>query len=240
MDPITTTFDTFDDGRNPVTAERTEGFWQCGFRCAIPHYIALGAAQLAVALTPGEAVVGHHVRWFTGETLLAAGDGSLDDGNELRAAVVVAYNPNLNQLQRYLVERDEALDGDGAPITDAEIAAAIPTTSYNAGLWIRCGDLRWVRSGTVVTLEIEQLERAYGVLSDIKDATGVGDAVEPTEGDQTSGYFEGQEVIAFSLDFADVADGALATFGVRHTKLTTKVNTTIKNRQKKSKSSVAT
>lgn len=175
-----------------------------GLRLIPAHSVVLAAASLFLAFTPGEAVFGHNVSQHRGGVLQANAGNTLTDAHEVHAAVVAFHNPITHRTGIALVDRAEEDTGDGVPITDTEIEAALPARVAAGKLYTLLGRAKWVRAGAVITLTLDHVARTYGVIEEWK----------PTEGNQdftpAASYVDGTwapgpsiEVVANATEWAN-------------------------------------
>jgi len=118
----------------------------------VPTRIALLAALLTVAVTPGILITDDHDEHYSGEEVVTCYAGeTLADASEIISSVVCYYNPLMNRHTVTVVDGVVALTSAGAVVkTLAEIAAALPDASWPFSV---LADVKFARSGTDVTIE---------------------------------------------------------------------------------------
>lgn len=182
-----------------------------GLRLVPPSTVVLAAALLAVSLTPGEVAIGHDVTQHRGSVQIVNEGGTLSDGSEIHAAVIAYHNPATHRNVIAVVERDEEDAGDGVPITDAEIEAAIPAASASGKLYTVLGAAKFSRSGSNITLTIDHVARSYGVDPTIKATTAGSEDPLPSEASWYDGHFAPGPVLEVTVDATAFANADLIT-----------------------------
>lgn len=177
----------------------------------IPAMLALASNNLGIAVTPGVIVVDDHAWQYNGEDDLSCNDGNtLSASSEVYTDVIAYWNTDVGIGQVIAVDGSEALTATGAtPPTDAEVAAALPSSAYP---WIRLGRVLYTRdSGTVIALaevdhgvrpcEVQTAPKAVGLASASHSPDPVGDGA----------LYEYAGEIAFEVDAADIAAADVVT-----------------------------
>ena len=173
----------------------------------IPAEATLAANDLAVALTPGTAILDDHAQQLAGRGDVAIYSGStLAASSEVISDVVIYYNDDVSGAFVIVVDGAAALTSAGAVApTDAAIAAALPDSGFT---WARAGRVKFKRdSGSAITWEIDHTVRPLGVDPDAKAAVSTRfqevDAVADAELYEFS-HTEAVDVDASTIAAADV------------------------------------
>jgi len=161
--------------------------------------VAQASNALRLDLEPGEAVIDGKVQYFPGENNLKPYDNStLADGYEVRATVVIYYVPEVNGLFSKVITGTPGTTGSTSIISESALESAIGDYSYQI-----CGDAKFVRSSSTVTLTLDRTRRSYELDPSYKS---VGSSYLKDPVSSKSFYRPFQSLRLGSFDAADLAN----------------------------------
>lgn len=182
----------------------------------VPRHGVQAAADLALDMTPGVAIIGDRGFQSVGRNDLAINAGeTLSDLSEVVSTSVFYWNPATDGVHMIIVDGAEALTSAGAVApTDTEIEAAIPPDSvYTLG-----NTCQFSRSGSAITLDwIKTVDvRSYGVATSTKLGGTVRQGMQEIDvigSDITNGqgYYEPGPTIRITRAASAIANGDLLT-----------------------------
>lgn len=168
-------------------------------------YAALVATALAVLLEPGIVVVASKVRQVAAQSLTLNGGSTLAASKDLYSAIVAEYIPEVDGINISVVDGDVAATGDATAPTDAEIEAALIDADhpYLVIAVVKSS----TTSGSVVSHEIDQRVRPFGVAVTGKNAARAADYDQEAD----SAAYKPWGRLGVSVDAADIANGDVLT-----------------------------
>ena len=197
-----------DTGGNLPTAHDSAGHFRAFGMLLVPRHIALSSTALHFQVTPGFVQIGHRVCQFRGKQYQPNSGNTLADGDDICSALV-AYEKNGAIVLLHVVGTADTT-ADVVPVTDAEIEAALPSTPayiVEDRRWVVVGRSRYSRSGSTITMTLDNTSRPFNVDEDVKLST-TDQGFAPSGGD---GYYIPGPVVRVSTLATDWANGDLVT-----------------------------